>query len=699
MKRISILLIAFIFLLKLPVKAGEGMWILTLLHKNYKEMKKQGFKLTPEDVYSVNNASLKDAVVVFGGFCTGEIVSNDGLIFTNHHCGYEAIQEHSSVEHNYLKNGFAAPTLKDELANPSLFVSFLVKMEDVSKRVNKVLDTVKTEEARFAAFGKLRKEIVEEYTKGTTYRGELKSFFHNNQYFVVLYQNYNDIRLVAAPPESIGKFGFDTDNWVYPRHTGDFSVFRVYMSPDGKPASYSPDNIPLKPKKFLEISGKGYKEGDYAMIMGFPGSTDRYMTSWGVEELLQVEHPNRIKIRGLRQDILMKDMKADENVRIQYASKFARSSNYWKYSIGQKRGLENLNVLAKKQATEKEFTTWVNAKKKRINKYGEALDLIKKAYQGRRPYQNAQQYMVETQIRGIELPYFAFNLVKRHSKDAKEYAEKFFKDYHVSTDQKVAKAMIKLYRNDIAPEYYPAYFKSIKENYNNDIDKFVDELYANSIFASKEKLMKNIDNMDTLQNDIAFKTISDIIAKYRELAQKAQESNINLEKGRRLYLKGLMEMQPKHNFYPDANFTMRLTYGHVKSYKHKDGVTYDYFTTLKGVMEKYKPGDYEFDVDPRLLKIYKDKDYGDYVDADGTMHVCFLSTNDITGGNSGSPIMDANGRLMGLAFDGNWEAMSGDIAFEPDLQRTINVDVRYVLLVLDKVLGAKRLINEVKIVK
>ncbi len=572
-------------------------------------------------------------------------------------------------------------------------------MEDVSDRVNKELNQTANEEERIKKLRELSKQIVEEYTKGTSYRAQLKSFFHNNQYFVVIYQDYNDVRLVAAPPESIGKFGFDTDNWVYPRHTGDFSVFRVYMSPDGKPASYSPENVPLKPKKFLEISGKGYKEGDYAMIMGFPGSTDRYMTSWGVEELLQVEHPNRIKIRGLRQDLMMEDMQADENVRIQYASKFARSSNYWKYSIGQKRGLERLHVLEKKQAIEKEFTNWVNAKKKRKKEYGEALDLIKNAYAGRKPYQNAQQYIIETQIRGIELFWFAYNIVKRHQKDAKEYAEKFFKDYHKPTDQKIAKAMIKLYRDDIAPEFYPSYFSTIKEKYNGDVDKFIDDVFANSIFTDKDKLMQNLDNAEALQNDEAFKIGTDLYNKYVELAGKAKEFNLNLEKGRRLFMKGLMEMQANRNFYPDANMTMRLTYGKILGYKAKDAVHYDYFTTLEGVMEKYKPGDYEFDVDPRLIELYKKKDYGQYADADGTLHVCFLSNNDITGGNSGSPIMDAEGRLIGLAFDGNWEAMSGDIAFEPELQRTINVDVRYVLFVLDKVLGAERLINEVKIIK
>ncbi len=699
MKKVSALLIFLIFLLNIPVKADEGMWILTLLKKNYKEMKKQGFMLSPKDIYDVNHASLKDAVVIFGGFCTGEIVSSQGLVFTNHHCGYSSIQAHSSIEHNYLKNGFAAATLKDELQNPGLYVSFLVSMNDVSKQVNKELEKATSEEDRLKIIRKLSKEIGDEATKGTTYRAEVKSFFNNNQFFLVLYKNYNDVRLVAAPPESIGKFGFDTDNWVYPRHTGDFSVFRVYMSPEGKPATYSPDNVPLKPKKFLDISGKGYKEGDFAMIMGYPGSTDRYMTSWGVEELLQVEHPNRIKIRGLRQDIMMKDMQADEAVRIQYASKFARSSNYWKYSIGQKRGLERLHVLAKKQAIEKDFTNWVNQKDSRKAEYASALDLIKKAYTGRRAFQNAQQYMVETQIRGIELFYFAYLVNKVPAPARKKRVEDFFKNYHQPTDVKVAKAMIKLYRDDIKPEFYPTYFQTIQDDYQGNVDKFVDDIYAKSIFTHKDQLMAALNDSTKLADDIAFKTAMSIFSKYHEIAGKAKKFNLDLEQGRYLLMKGLMEMQPKKNFSPDANFTMRLTYGKVLSYNPEDAVHYNYYTTLKGVMEKYKPGDYEFDVDPRLIKIYENKDYGNYADKDGSMHVCFLSNNDITGGNSGSPIMNGEGQLIGLAFDGNWEAMSGDIAFEPKLQRTISVDIRYVLLILDKVLGAKRLINEVHIVR
>ncbi len=703
MRKISIMLIALLFLIKLPLKADEGMWLLTLLNKNYNDMKKQGFKLTPEDIYSINNASLKDAVVIFGGFCTGEIVSEKGLLFTNHHCGYGQIQSHSSLEHNYLRDGFAAPTLKEELPNPGLFVSFLVRLEDVTEKMKTAVGK-ETDEAKIADILKATAEnIRKEATENTHYRAEVKPYFNNNQYFVLVYENYTDVRLVATPPESIGKFGHDTDNWMYPRHTGDFSVFRVYSGPDGKPAPYSEENIPLKPKKILEVSVAGVKEGDFAMIMGYPGSTDRYLTSWGVEELLTVEHPNRIKIRGIRQDIIMEDMKADEKIKIQYSSKFARSSNYWKYSIGQKKGLEDLNVLAKKQAIEKEFTEWVNDNKKRKAEYGETLNLMKTAYTGRKEFQHAAQYLRETQLQGMELIGLAqgINAYLSAGRDATPYVEGFFKNYNKPTDIKASKAMLKLYKEDIKPEFYPAFFANVEKEYAYDFDKFVDNLFATSILADEAKCKQIVaeKNFDLIKQDVVFKMMQDITGLSNTLSESMKMHNENLAKARQQWMKGLMEMQPNKNFSPDANFTMRLTYGNVLGYKGADAVSYHFETTLKGVMEKEIPGDFEFDVDPRLKKIYETKDYGQYGNADGSMSVCFLSNNDITGGNSGSPILNGKGQLIGLAFDGNWEAMSGDIAFEPDLQRTINVDVRYVLLILDKVLGAKHLVDELVLAK
>ncbi len=701
-KYISLLMIAFV-LFNFSAKADEGMWIISLLNKNYADMKKQGFKLTPEDIYSLNHASIKDAIPIFGYGCTSEIVSPNGLLLTNHHCGYGAIQSQSSVEHNYLRDGFWAKSYKDELPIPGLSVRFLVKIEDVTAQINKKLNPKMTEEQRQAMIDKISKKIVDKATKDNNYIASVQSFFNGNSYYLVVYEKYSDVRLVGTPPEMIGKFGYDTDNWVWPRHTGDFSVFRVYMSPDGKPADYSPENVPLKPKYFLPVSLKGVEKGDFTMIVGYPGRTNRYMTSYGIDELINITNTNRIKIRGIRQEIMMADMKADEKVRIQYSSKFARSSNYWKNSIGMNRGLKKLNVRAKKQATEEQFMKWYSSDPKLQAKYGEALTLIKNAYQGRKEYVNATQYISETMIRGIEIYYFAKRIADMLDKtdEAKAYATNFYKNYNMPTDKKIASVMLKLFNNDVAEKYHPTFFSIIKNQYKNDFEKYVDDLYANSIFASQAKFdefMKN-PSKENLAKDPAYIAAKSIYEKYDELRAASKKYDENLAKGRRLYLAGLMEMQKDKLFYPDANFTMRLTYGKVGDYRPRDGVIYDYYTTLAGVMEKEIPGDFEFSVPEKLKELYNKKDYGPYADKDGKMHVCFISNNDITGGNSGSPIMNGNGELIGLAFDGNWEAMSGDIAFEPELQRTINVDIRYVLFIMDKLGGAKHLIDEMTIVK
>ncbi|MDF1549933.1 MAG: S46 family peptidase, partial [Bacteroidales bacterium] len=527
------------------------------------------------------------------------------------------------------------------------------------------------------------------------YFSRVQSFFNGNSYYLVVYERYNDVRLVGTPPESIGKFGHDTDNWVWPRHTGDFSVFRVYMSADGKAADYSDKNVPLKPKYSLPVSLKGYKKDDFTMILGYPGRTNRYMTSYGIEELMDISNTNRIKIRGIRQDLMMEDMKADEKVHIQYASKFSGSSNYWKNSIGMNKGLAKLNVKAKKQATEDKFRKWVAADKKRQEKYGEALSLIENAYKGRRDLEYVGQYISETMLRGIEIFGFASRLGRMLDKPEaiSEYAKDFFKDYNKPTDEKIAVAMLKLFKSDVKAEYHPEFLKG-------DIDAFVKDLYEKSIFANEKAFLDFMNNYDKekIQQDPAYVAAMEVVATSKKINEDSKAFDENLAKSRRLYLAGLMEMEKDKNFYPDANFTMRLTYGKVGDYKARDAVFYDYYTTLEGVMEKEIPGDFEFDVSPKLKELYQKKDYGIY-GQDGKMIVCFTSNNDITGGNSGSPIMNGNGELLGLAFDGNWEAMSGDIAFEPELQKTINVDIRYVLFIIDKFGGAKHLVDEMKIVK
>lgn len=715
MKRIFSLLIGLLFIIQLPLKADEGMWLLTMLDKTYDDMKKQGMKLTPEDIYSINNSSIKDAIVIFGGFCTGEIVSDKGLIFTNHHCGYGAIQEHSSVEHDYLKDGFWAMSYEEELHTPGLFASFLVRMEDVSDKVNKELNDDMTEQERDEKIGEISAKIEKEATEGNDYEARVQQFFGGNNFYLMIYETFHDVRFVGAPPSSIGKFGHDTDNWMWPRHTGDFSVFRVYAGPDNKPARYSEDNKPYKPKHHLPISLKGVEEGDFALVLGYPGGTQRYMTSFGVEEQLRIAHPNRIKIRGIKQELMMEDMQANDKVRIQYASKYSRSSNYWKFSIGQSKGIKRLNLVAKKELIEQDFRKWVNKDAKRKEKYGEALDLIKEAYEKRSEYVNARQYIRETCIFGNEI----FSAARRAKKlyemlkdgddpeKIKELGQKlkitfneFYKNYNPPTDKKVTKAMMKLLYNDIDKKYHPDIFETIVKQYDKDFDKYVDNLFSTSIFADEKKCMAFLDNpkLETLENDPALKAALSIYEKYYEINGKSEQYDTQLKKGQRLFIAGLKEFNPKKLYYPDANFTMRYTYGTVGDYQPRDAVHYDYYTTMKGIMEKEEPGDYEFHVDPKLKELYEKKDFGPY-GQDGRMWVCFTTNNDITGGNSGSPVIDGEGRLIGIAFDGNWEAMSGDIVFEPELQKCINVDIRYVLFVIDKFAGAKNLIEELDIVK
>ena len=700
-------------------RADEGMWLMTLLNKTYPQMQAEGFRLSPDDIYNINKASLKDAVVIFGGYCTGEIVSDQGLIFTNHHCGFGSIQAHSSVEHDYLTDGFWAKSLSDELPNPGLFVKFLVRMDDVTndvlKGVKDEFDETQREKIINKNIEKITKKALKNYAKDEGYEAIVKSFFDNNQYFLVIYQRYDDVRLVGAPPVSIGKFGGDTDNWMWTRHTGDFSIFRVYTSPNGKPAKYSPDNVPMKPKYVIPISIAGQKPGDFAMIIGFPGRTQRYLTTYGIMEVMDVVNTDREKIRGVRQKILWDDMMNDKEIYIKYASKYARSSNYWKYSIGQNQGLRRLNVLKKKKELENQFSNWLDKAGAAYKlKYMNVLPTFKEVYSDRRKYVNAKIYLSECFIRGSEFIAFAHKANKlyelledKNNKDLqKEIAklkaagEKFFKDYSASTDKKASLAMLELFTQDISPDFYPQFINRVKTDFK-DYEAFIDDVFKRSIFISKERFDKFLENPDltTLEKDPAFDAAKSVFEKYSEINKKTAEYDEKLKTAKRLWLDGIRRMQPNKLFYPDANFTMRLTYGTVGGYSPRDGVVYKYFTTLKGVMEKEDANNPEFIVPKKLKKLYENKDYGQYADKDGTLHVCFLTNNDITGGNSGSPVFNGNGQLIGLAFDGNWEAMSGDIAFEPELQRTISVDIRYVLFIIDKYGEATRLIDELQLVK
>ncbi len=697
-------------------KADEGMWIPLLVERlNYVDMQEMGLNLTAEEIYSINNSSLKDAIVIFGGGCTGEIISPEGLLVTNHHCGYGSIQSHSTIEHDYLSDGFWAMSKEEELVNPRLSVSFLVSIEDVSERVLSGLNDAMTEDERNEAINKIGKEIQAEATDGNDYRASVRSFYRGNEFYLFVYEIFRDVRLVGAPPSSIGKYGADTDNWMWPRHTGDFSLFRVYTAPDGSPASYSEDNVPLKPKHFLPVSAKGVKQGDFAMILGYPGGTNRYLTSYGVQLAVDESNMTIVNIRAEKLAIMREGMDADDAVRIQYASKYAGTANYWKYYIGQTKGLKRLKVYDKKVELEDRFTKWVNTTPARKAKYGEALPDIKKGFEITREYNLSRWYYREAISRGSEILGFAGRfgtLRKQMEEDAsqedidktiarlKSSTEGFFKNYNATIDQNMLAKMMQIYYLNVPVDQQPEELQKLGTRNDGDFTDWAAMVFEKSIFSNKEKVLAFLEDPKAkkIAKDPAYQAIRTFSDNYKEIAEKMSAADDYFAKGRRLFIAGLREMDGDKVFYPDANFTMRLTYGTVQDYYPADAVRYEYFTTLDGVMEKEDPDNWEFVIPDKLKELYKNKDYGIY-GVDGTMPVCFLTNHDITGGNSGSPVINGDGELLGLAFDGNWEAMSGDIAFEPALQRTINVDIRYVLFIIDKYAGAQNIIDELTIVK
>jgi hypothetical protein len=698
------------------IYADEGMWLLSLIKKlNEGDMQKLGCKLTADQIYSVNHSSLKDAFVSLGGFCTAEMISKDGLLITNHHCGLDAVQEHSSPEHDYLTNGFWAKTREEEVTNPGLFVKFLIRMEDVTDQVKKELSDTLTEAQFQDALPKIFTKIKKAATDSTDYTADVKGMFKGDEFYLFVYETFKDVRLVGAPPYQIGDFGGDTDNWMWPRHTGDFSMFRVYCSKDGKPAEYSKDNVAYSPKYFLPISLNGVKKNDYAMILGYPGATDRYLTSAGVEMAVDVTNPAVVKIRDKKLEIIEHDMKANDAIRIKYQSKHNQSSNYWKYFIGQTKQLKRMHVADKKREEEKKYDVWANADASRKAKYGTVTSDLKNTYADMRKIVLTRTYLSEAVFQGAEILPLAFGYQPLEkileNKDAKpeeikaavdplkKDVDDYFKNYNLPTDQKLFAALLKMYYTDIPKEQQAPIFTEIEKKYKANFDDYAAEVFEHSIFATKEKLNAFLEKPSAkkLNKDMAYKTVTSILDYYRaSLSPKIKVIDQKLTKLNRAYIKGTREMYPDKKFAPDANSTMRLSYGTIRDYDPMDAVHYNYYTTLEGIMEKMDDKNTDYKVPSKLVELYNKKDYGRYAE-NGQMKVCFTTDNDITGGNSGSGVLNANGELIGLAFDGNWEAMSGDIAYDPDYKRTIVVDIRYVLFIIDKYAGAGNLINEMKI--
>ena len=707
---LCIIMMLFVF----GARADEGMWLpYSINGQNLADMQRLGCKLTAEQIFSFNQPSLKDAIVQFGGGCTGELISPEGLLLTNHHCGLSYVQAHASVEHDYLQDGFWARSKDQELPNESLSVSFLTYIEDVTQAVLKGVTDNMTEETRAKKIEENRKALEKERKGDRAVEVEIVPFYHGNQYILFVYDVYKDVRLVACPPWGIGKFGADTDNWTWPRHKGDFCIFRVYTAPDGSPAEYSKNNVPMKSKHYLPISLKGVQPGDYTMILGYPGSTDRYSYSGAVKNIIELEGPAVVDCRTTKLEQYRKHMDADPAVFIQYASKQASVSNYWKYYIGQVKQLQRNKVVEKRMEQEKEFRQWAAQDKDRNAKYKGIFDEMDKYWNHQNQYTKALIYHREAGWRGGEAVTFALRFralnnaietkaapmdnIKAYAKRMNGDIQDFFKDYDKALDRDVTIALLNLFYKDVDHNQLPAVIKKVGDKNHGDFTAFVDNAFAKSVLVDPDKLNAWLENPKSLSKDPIYALMYSILESYWDLGEKADE--VNCKRADRLYMQGLMEMQKDRNFYPDANFTMRLTYGSVQDCKPSDAITYNYVTTLDGVMAKYKPGNWEFDVPKDLIKLWENHDYGRYANENGDLVVNFITTNDITGGNSGSPVIDAEGNLIGLAFDGNWEAMSGDIAFENEVQRTICMDMRYLLFIIDKMANAQNLMQEIRVVE
>ncbi len=710
----GILLVVFISYSTLMF-AGEGMWLPQLLKAlNEDEMQTMGMKLTAEQIYSVNQGSLKDAIVHFGGFCTGEVISNEGLVLTNHHCGYGQIQSHSSLENNYLKKGFWAMNQDEELTNPGLFVRFIERIDDVSEQIlNGVTDSMTPEEVQ-AVVDKNLAAYRSTIEVGQFQELIIRPFYNGNQYFAFQTVSYPDVRLVGAPPESIGKFGADTDNWVFPRHTGDFSLFRIYAGPNNEPAEYSPENKPFNPKYSLPVSLDGVEEGDFTLVFGFPGRTTQYLPSVAVRQIVDVLDPAKIEIRDVALKIMDKYMRADEKVRIQYASKFARIANYWKKWIGEKTGLEKSKAVNKKIELEQEFDKKVKADPALWGQYGHLTKKFGEHYSEIEKYAYTRDYYNEVVGRNVEVLSNASvigRLISQYESGDEAsynafkarvipYLEGVFKNYNQDIDRDVFIALADLYRNNVEKQFIPTAFNVKGES----LESYINDIYQRSALKDGEMLMKILgespeEAVKKLKDDPVYILYSDWKKIYdTKVSAPYNKTKAEIDLLQKRYMRGLIEVFPDKTFWPDANSTMRVTYGQVNGYYPRDAVYYQPVTYLDGVVEKYVPGDYEFDLDEKLLDLYRTKNYGQYADDSGKVPVCFIGSNHTTGGNSGSPAIDANGNLIGLNFDRVWEGTMSDINYDPSICRNIMVDIRYVLFVIDKYAGAGHLIEEMNLV-
>ena len=702
-------------------RADEGMWLPSLIENRIADMHEKGFRLSAEDIYNINQASLKDAVVLFGRGCTGELISPEGLLLTNHHCGYGQIQQHSSVEHDYLRDGFWAMSRSEELPNKGLTVSFLERMEDVTPIILKGYSSDMTEDERVALVKKNSAALIEEAVKdGNGLRAKVEALYYGNQYFLFLYREYSDIRLVGAPPSSIGKFGGDTDNWMWPRHTGDFSIFRIYADKDNNPAAYSPDNVPYKPKKYFHISAKGVQEGDFTFIYGFPGRTQEYIHSEGVRYIEEIGDPHKIALRTLRLDIMSKHQEQSQKVRIQYSSKHADVANAWKKWQGEVKGIRKMKTVATKQAYEKKFAQWAVG-----TEYEGLTDKIAAIYAELEPYTFAADYYTET-VRTVELANFAMSFARLYkevdgawtfdSAKAEELAESFFKDYYLPIDKEAFVAVMNEFEKNVPCGSKPAFHKDMMAKYGST-EAWAEDIFENSLFSDIiEVLLMTADgktaeqlqaDREKVMADPAFVFFNEFLKWYHaDILPHTTRLNQDLQLAYRDYMRGQMAFAESTDgaaglaaFYPDANLTLRVAYGHIKGYSPADGVYYTPSSTIKGIMEKDNPEIFDYNIPQTLRDIYATKDYGRWADATGEVPVCFIATNHTTGGNSGSPVINADGNLIGLNFDRVWEGTMSDIVFDPDICRNISLDVRYVLFTIEKIGGAGYLLDEMTIIE